>query len=443
MKRILHSFLPLVIFCAAAGCDGVGSLGALQSDFEVTPNTLSPIDFWQEKSELVTLVVRNKGEVALDIHLEINTSLTIELVAKDFVVQPGESRNVGTVLRSDVPGDHKAEFVFSANGFDDVKRELIVLVKEVPDCDDGNDCTDDIFNYGKGECQVIPKEDGESCDDNSECTNQDRCLKSDCVGSRIECVDSIGCTVDTCDDELGCIFEPVDEKCEDDNRCTQDICGAFGCENPPEPIGTVCHQNGCAEIGFCLIGGCVIEEVPNGFPCEDGNSCTGGDSCQEGVCAPGEETGPGEEAIQIPTPVDISFEIGTWTETDGGENAPLEIHVQPRVAEIFDTVVDGSLVQILWRTDFYDDGGEFCDPFVQNRTDDWICQAQVLLTRTTVQENGSLENLIHTPVRKIFGPASGSFNKITGSAPWMQPPPADYFVIHEFNIPSRRIHEAF
>ena len=50
-----------------------------------------------------------------------------------------------------------------------------------------------------------------------------------------------------------------------------------------DEIGDVGH---CRRV-LCQYGECVIEELPEGWPCEDGQTCTTPDTCREGVCIPG------------------------------------------------------------------------------------------------------------------------------------------------------------
>ena len=77
----------------------------------------------------------------------------------------------------------------------------------------------------------------------------------DCEGTPIDCSDGDICTVDRCDDELGCVNEPL---CDDGNPCTDDTC-----DGPGE---------------------CIFTPAAEGDSCDDGFACTSGETCQAGLC---------------------------------------------------------------------------------------------------------------------------------------------------------------
>ncbi len=204
-------------------------------------------------------------------------------------------------------------------------------------CDDGNECVSDICDPNRGGCVYAPLNDL-PCDDGNACTLDDYCKNGVCQSSGLlQCQDLNLCTEDSCDPEVGCVFEPLTgDICDDENKCTSnDTCqqGAcvgeellcetddpcsyalcdpdFGCQFEPL-TGPICDDgNPCTDVDVCIAGHCGgvstllcndnnpctddfcslatgCEAIPvSGRLCNDGEVCTVGDVCQLGFCQPG------------------------------------------------------------------------------------------------------------------------------------------------------------
>ncbi|RJO67191.1 MAG: hypothetical protein C4523_10080 [Myxococcales bacterium] len=122
-------------------------------------------------------------------------------------------------------------------------------------CDDGVDCTVDSCDPVIGcvhedhcvGCQNEPQ--GTACNDIDPCTVGDICyigvpIPEDgmCVGAPLNCDDSDGCTLDSCDSPVGCVH-----------------------------------------TGICS----TCAGQPDGTACDDGDPCTVGDACSSDICIPG------------------------------------------------------------------------------------------------------------------------------------------------------------
>ncbi|MCC6621661.1 MAG: HYR domain-containing protein [Deltaproteobacteria bacterium] len=153
-------------------------------------------------------------------------------------------------------------------------------------CDDGDPCTIDRCDPD-GVCRSVAGNDGATCDDGDLCTALSACLAGDCVGTRpIECRDNSTCTVDDCDPEVGCTFEPVadgsscsdGDSCTIADQCTGGVCGgtAKTCEAPGP----------CLAAGTCdpTTGECVPVPLEDGTACDDGKACSEDDRCAAGLC---------------------------------------------------------------------------------------------------------------------------------------------------------------
>ena len=150
------------------------------------------------------------------------------------------------------------------------------------DCDDSNPCTADFCDLN-GRCQNPPANDGGNCNDGKFCTIDDRCLRGQCVGEARDCDDKDQCTDDVCDDTLNrCVHTPHRRYCNDSNPCTvNDRCNHYGvcegeekdCSNPNPCISSYCN----ATTGQCV-------DVFNSDPCDDKLACTTDDKCWQGRC---------------------------------------------------------------------------------------------------------------------------------------------------------------
>ena len=198
------------------------------------------------------------------------------------------------------------------------------------DCDDGNACTEDLCE-GEGGCTHTAATGGE-CLDGDACTIGDHCEAGVCVGSPLSCDDGNECTVETCDSELGCLYEFTTDPCNDGDPCSVgDTClagtcvglpGACDCMEDADCLalvgGDLCMGQWycskaespflCVEIPGSAVtcpesegvdqhcydmvcqpdtGECVEIPTNGGGPCEEGDACTVGDICNVGVCVSG------------------------------------------------------------------------------------------------------------------------------------------------------------
>lgn len=106
-----------------------------------------------------------------------------------------------------------------------------------PDCTTDVDCADADAGPGErtacvaGECAVVDRPDGVSCDDGKLCTEDDECLMGMCGGAPNDCDHRNICTENVCDEVSGeCLAKPLDGlNCDDMEPCTiGDVCGQIG-----------------------------------------------------------------------------------------------------------------------------------------------------------------------------------------------------------------------
>lgn len=135
------------------------------------------------------------------------------------------------------------------------------------DCDDGNDCTEDVCGFVGGGCIHRPAADGTEC----------------AFGELPGLCMSVVCEEDLCDGV----------ECNDDSECTEDACDpADGtCSNTPLPDGAIC------EAGACEGGEC--RSITSVFPCSE-------QGIRDAIVAGG---GPHAFSCDGPTTVETTAEI--------------------------------------------------------------------------------------------------------------------------------------
>jgi hypothetical protein len=123
------------------------------------------------------------------------------------------------------------------------------------DCDDGNYCTED-------SCDGLictHTDNSNACDDGDACTDGDSCAAGVCSGVSVLCDDGNACTGDSCyEGECLSTYTPaagccvLDSDCADGNPCTDDRCESEGaCVNAP-------------------VDDCCLDDAT----CDDGDACT-------------------------------------------------------------------------------------------------------------------------------------------------------------------------
>ncbi len=157
-----------------------------------------------------------------------------------------------------------------------------VCVGTTVECIDGNGCTDDICDDTFG---CVFENTSTPCDDGNSCSFGDACTDGSCVaGVVLECDDDNQCTDDICDPNGGCIFSGNNLPCDDGNPCTLgDSCSAGSCAGTEPKFcddGNVCTTDYCDPVDGCM-------HINNSNPCNDNDTCTLNDICVDGACESG------------------------------------------------------------------------------------------------------------------------------------------------------------
>ena len=169
-------------------------------------------------------------------------------------------------------------------------------------CDDGDSCTVDQCLPTKS-CAHAPRVgvchiDGD-CYADGAASALNLCKVCDVARDPLDwsdrvCSDDTPCTVDDCDADEGCVYEPDDAAaCDDGDPCsTDDHCAAGVCTGTcPCNVDSDCTAEtaGPCEKTVCAAHVCSVTSdlAKNGQPCDAGDPCREGTVCEAGSCVGG------------------------------------------------------------------------------------------------------------------------------------------------------------
>lgn len=154
------------------------------------------------------------------------------------------------------------------------------------DCGDSA-CYTSFCDIYQHTCRTQPKMNGSSCSDSNACTINNVCNKGVCTGKTLTCAVDNECRTGFCQNGVGCMYQnkPNGFSCNDRNPCTsQDECYNGLCA---VGYATDCsNKDSQCTLGACDVttGDCIAIPANEGDPCDDGMHCTEHDTCQSGVC---------------------------------------------------------------------------------------------------------------------------------------------------------------
>ncbi|MCB9557475.1 MAG: hypothetical protein H6707_15310 [Deltaproteobacteria bacterium] len=164
---------------------------------------------------------------------------------------------------------------------DKAANKCLINTATVVKCDPGSNtaCAESSCDPKDGLCKMKAVNELGSCDDGNACTNYDKCLAGQCVGTDIcECYSKADCAAkedgNPCTGTLICDNTKVPHRCLTDPT-TVPFCSADN--------DTDCVKNKCNPAD----GKCQMVNLQDGTSCDDQNPCTSADSCKSGSCNAG------------------------------------------------------------------------------------------------------------------------------------------------------------
>ncbi len=305
--RFGFSLLVLANLVRCSCNDGAG-LNPGRSDLAVNPETVDLGRVWIGTEVSRSFELQALGAIALSYTARWDGFAEGLQLGPASGTLPANTRiSIRLDFRPQTPGDRQIKAFFSAPGSRTATVTILAQVLLPPDCEDGNGCTTDRFDFNSGIC--LHEAQRVACDDFNACTTDDTCVNEVCRGASRSCDDGDVCTDDLCDPREGCVHVST-AACDDGNPCTRDVCDpAGGCRHENWENGTPCDDFEQCTVGdICLAGSCIGVAVPDGAPCDDGEPCSLLEACTSGVCL--------DPTFVPPGPGDIKFvtEVGPLAE---------------------------------------------------------------------------------------------------------------------------------
>ena len=93
----------------------------------------------------------------------------------------------------------------------------------------------------EGECVTVPRNEELECDDETVCTEQDKCVSGICVGTPLNCYDNNPCTIDECVEPIGCMKQ---------DQVIEGTCIPGCLQDSDCPVQFMCHDGTCLKIDY-------------------------------------------------------------------------------------------------------------------------------------------------------------------------------------------------
>ncbi|MEM1024678.1 MAG: hypothetical protein AAF627_07600 [Myxococcota bacterium] len=228
----------------------------------------------------------------------------------------------------------RSTFIFIDDETGTATVSIVADARFVPDCEDGNICTSNRFDFELGRC--VTETGVEDCDDFDACTLEDRCASGLCLGMGRSCDDGNTCTDDFCDARTGCV-NVLAAACDDGDPCTEDLCDPRnGCRHEPLPDFTP-----CGSCRACRSGRCELGDIAEGRACDDGDVCTTEEACTAGECL--------EDGFPYPASGELQFATSIGPLAPGaGDNPVVDVDGTTFVGVIDGVVAVGPCGEIAW-----------------------------------------------------------------------------------------------
>lgn len=144
------------------------------------------------------------------------------------------------------------EFVCKKNG------DCVLQFPNLPPCEIAT------CNLDTGDCEVVVSEDGQVCSDGDPCSTGDRCVRGVCQPTAEDCDDANNCTDDVCFPGLACLNQYNTNTCDDQDVCTtDDRCIAGECSGDV----VYCNDKDACTKDYCVNGECTYLPLPTPACC--------------------------------------------------------------------------------------------------------------------------------------------------------------------------------
>ncbi len=271
------------------GCDGTSGVTQGFGDIGVDRDRIDFGRVFVGQQPIEPFNVLNRGDAPIEYRVRFEGAPDgLFFEPQSGLLPPNGEQQILVLFQPRQAGDLRGTLSVTGMGVTTTTTavELAGVAVAVPDCEDGNGCTVDSFDFALERC--IHRAEPLPCNDFNACTRDDRCVDGVCRGAAVNCNDGDLCTDDVCSPEAGCLNIPTN-LCNDGNPCTLDLCEPDqGCRFENVADTTPCDDGEfCTSVSVCIGGSCDTFEVrDDGTPCDDGNPCTDDGECEAGRCIP-------------------------------------------------------------------------------------------------------------------------------------------------------------
>lgn len=303
MSRSLLWLMPLL---SVAGCQCRLFLAPEDRAPVKVPALLSFPDTFVGTQSVRTLSIANPGKLARTLTVTVDGPFVVEAEVK---LAGLETLELPVTFAPTEPAAVKGRL--TVRDVEEEQTRLIPLVGNalaLPLCRSDDVCRPRTFDLTKGDCVDTVAADGTSCVSPFACFATSSCISGVCRGGAV-----------SCDDNL---------------RCTDDVCGANGCGQvsgvPSCPPATLpCQVPSCSEAQ-----GCLFVPMPDGTACGP-RSCGSARVCAAGVC---DTVTPAKTQACAQVLVGIAAGQG-WADGRGAEarfDTPFALTVEGELASVTD-----------------------------------------------------------------------------------------------------------
>lgn len=249
-----------VVLAWLVGCRCGGPLQNVEPpQLSVTPASLSFPATWVGRSATLTLEVSNSGASAT---LAPSITGPFTLSTTSLTVARGETETIAVRFEPSTAGAQTG-VVSLAEG---LTVPIVASAMEPPVCLASATCFESSFDFEAAMCVERQQPVGSACA--TTCVTGS-CSGATCVGTSRSCDDGDACTIDACDEALGCVSTP--RTCQaSSNPCLETRCDPqLGCVTNDAPDGVICGRDDClaTQVDVCVSGACVTRVRPASARC--------------------------------------------------------------------------------------------------------------------------------------------------------------------------------
>lgn len=255
----MRSITLLVLALSSACRCGGPVLNVEPPNLSVAPAALLFPATWVGRSAALSLEVSNTGATT-----SLTPSVTgpFTLSTTSLSVARGSTETLTVRFEPSMAG--------TATGLVTLAEGLAVPITASamtpPMCLASATCFESSFDFDAAMCVERQRPSGAACTTN--CITG-TCSGDTCVGQSRSCDDGDACTIDACDETLGCVSSP--RTCQaSTNPCLETRCDPrLGCVNDNAPDGLVCGRDDClaTQVDVCISGACVTRTRPASARC--------------------------------------------------------------------------------------------------------------------------------------------------------------------------------